>query len=253
MSMIALIGGTGLGQIEGLRISDQKLIETPYGDPSSVLSFGELNGQKVVFIARHGDPHKIPPHLINYRANMGALKQVGVNRIIAVNAVGGIHKALGPAELSIPDQIIDYTYGRDHTIFDGTTYESTTTDSLDHIDFTHPYDEELRLALIAAAESESIVVLKTGTYGATQGPRLESSAEVQRLKADGCDLIGMTGMPEAALAKEMGMKYASISLSVNWAAGISDTIITMDDIGLAIDQGMGKVLSIINAYVASAI
>jgi len=240
--MIGIIGGTGLTQLDGLEVLESKWFDTPYGEPSAALTFGSISGTKVVFIARHGDPHQIPPHKINYRANISALEQAGVTKILAVNAVGGIHASLGPAEVAIPDQIIDYTYGREHTIYDASSTE------LDHIDFTFPYSQSLRESLIQAADKTEVSLLKSGTYGATQGPRLESAAEIKKYKRDGCDLVGMTGMPEAALAREFGIEYACLALSVNWAAGLNDSIITMDDIHLAIEQGMGKVHKILKAF-----
>ena len=220
------------------------MADTPFGEPSAALTFGRFSGQDLVFLARHGDPHQIPPHLINYRANLSLLKQVGVTKIIAVNAVGGIHELLGPAEVAIPDQIIDYTYGREHTIYDANSSE------LDHIDFTFPYTPSIRQALLRAAKAANVSVLEHGIYGATQGPRLESAAEIQKYKRDGCDLVGMTGMPEAALAREFEIDYACLALSVNWAAGLSDSIITMDDIHQAIEQGMGKIHKILDSFLS---
>lgn len=244
--MIGIIGGTGLNKLKGLEISRTQWMDTPFGDPSSAISFGSINGVEIAFMARHGAPHQIPPHLINYRANLSALAQAGVDKIIAVNAVGGIHQSLGPAEIAIPDQIIDYTYGRDHTIFDG------RNNVLDHVDFTHPYSNELRELLISSAEREKISVLESGVYGATQGPRLESSAEIKRLKNDGCDMVGMTGMPEAALARELAIDYACLALSVNWAAGLSDSVITMSDIEKAIEKGMNSVHAILRQAITQA-
>lgn len=242
--MIGIIGGTGLTQLPGLAITGTDWPETVWGDTSSALSFGTIDNTRVVFLARHGDPHQIPPHLINYRANIAALKQAGVTRVIAVNAVGGIHAALGPTEIVIPDQIIDYTYGREHTV-----YDSSTTD-LEHIDFTQPYSESLRRGLLLAAQQVSIRVLDKGIYGATQGPRLESAAEIRKYQADGCDMIGMTGMPEAALAREFGVDYACLALSVNWCAGLSDAPITMDEINHAITKGMVKIHQILSAFLS---
>lgn len=239
--MLAVIGGTGFNQFEGLEIVESKWFSTPYGDASAALQFGELDGKQVVFMARHGEPHSIPPHLINYRANVSALQQAGVTHIVAVNAVGGIADDLGPAMISIPNQIIDYTYGRAHTYFEG--------DQLEHVDFTYPYSEALRIALLDAAQQAGIEVIAHGTYGATQGPRLETAAEIQRCKRDGCTMVGMTGMPEAVLARELGMDYACLALSVNWAAGITPAIITMDDIQEAIDTGMHKVRSIVRTCI----
>lgn len=237
--MIGIIGGTGLTQLDELEVLESKWFDTPFGEPSAALTFGRIDGKDVAFLARHGDPHQIPPHKINYRANMSALKQAGVTQIIAVNAVGGIHKSLGPAAVAIPDQIIDYTHGREHTI-----YDSGSSD-LEHIDFTFPYSQNVRSLLLAAASKAGVETLDGGTYGATQGPRLESAAEISKYKRDGCDLVGMTGMPEAALAREFDMDYACLALSVNWAAGLSDSIITMDDIHRAIEQGMGKIHKIL--------
>lgn len=239
--MIGIIGGTGLTELPGLSELDARWIETPYGEPSAALNTGRWHDQDVVFLARHGNPHQIPPHLVNYRANLWALRHAGVKNIIAVNAVGGIDKRLGPARIAIPDQIIDYTWGREQTLYDGSI-------PLEHIDFSAPYSESLRKQLLRAARSQKVTVLERGVYGATQGPRLETAAEIQRFQREGCDMVGMTGMPEAALAREMGMAYASIALSVNWAAGLTDQPITMPDIQQALALGMGDVLKIIEAF-----
>lgn len=240
--MIGIIGGTGLSQLEGLDVVEQKWCETPFGEPSSILSFARYQGQDVVFLARHGIPHQLAPHKINYRANVFALKECGVKNIIAVNAVGGIHAELGPTELSIPDQIIDYTYGRESTIYDGCHVEA-----VDHIDFTYPYSDSLRQKMLSAAQKEEIKILASGTYGATQGPRLETAAEIKRMKHDGCDMVGMTGMPEASLAKELGLQYACLALSVNWAAGVTEKVITMTEIEQAVHVGMTKVHKILKS------
>tara|TARA_R110002072_G_scaffold172728_5_gene327063 strand:- start:7160 stop:7891 length:732 start_codon:yes stop_codon:yes gene_type:complete len=234
--MIGIIGGTGLNQLEGFSIVEQKWCETPFGEPSSILSFAKFNKHDVVFLARHGIPHKVAPHKINYRANLFALKESGVKNILAVNAVGGIHSALEPTALSVPDQIIDYTYGRESSIYDGTHIES-----VEHIDFSYPYSGSLRQRLLESAKLANIQILDGGTYGATQGPRLETAAEIKRMKQDGCDMVGMTGMPEASLAKELGMQYACLALSVNWAAGMTEQTITMSEIEESVHLGMGKV------------
>ncbi|MGH8464914.1 MAG: S-methyl-5'-thioinosine phosphorylase, partial [Pseudomonas sp.] len=208
-------------------------------------------GMKVAFLPRHGRGHKLPPHRINYRANLWALHSLGVSTVIGVNAVGGIHPETGPGRIAIPRQIIDYSWGREHTFFDGVP--SDTADggegsvggfaAIGHVDFTEPYSEALRQRLIRNAGS--VPVWADGVYACTQGPRLESAAEVERLRRDGCDMIGMTGMPEAALARELEMDYACIALSVNWAAGLSDDIITMESIGKVLERGMASVLSIL--------
>jgi 5'-methylthioinosine phosphorylase len=198
-----------------------------------------------VFLARHGHPHKLPPHKVNYRANLLALKEAGVTEIIAVNAVGGITEAMDAEAICIPDQVIDYTHGREDTFYDGVYLP------LDHVDFSHPYDQDLSSKLYFAAESKNIITQHGGVYAATQGPRLETIAEIKRLENDGCDVVGMTGMPEAVLARELNIPYASLSLVVNKAAGKSDELITMDDIRRVLDQGMHKVQAIIAGFLAS--
>ncbi len=241
-SLTAIIGGTGLTQYPGLEIQSQELIDTPLGAPSAPLVFASLLGKSVVFIARHGHPHSFPPNKINYRANLLALQQVGVTEIIAVNAVGGIADEMEAEAICIPDQIIDYTHGREDTFFDG------MFKPLDHVDFSYPYNQALCDALFSAAQSIDEKVQLKGVYGATQGPRLETIAEIKRLQNDGCDIVGMTGMPEAVLARELDIPYASLALVVNKAAGKSEALITMDDIHLALNNGVGKVQNIISAY-----
>jgi len=245
MAKLAIIGGTGLTSIEELKIVSNVTVDTPYGAPSATLVTGELAGKEIIFIARHGTHHTIPPHKINYRANIWALKSVGVTDVIAVAAVGGIHKDIPPQNIVIPDQIIDYTYGRKHTFFEDALSEVT------HIDFTHPYSEELRQKLIRATKDSEIDAYDGGVYGATQGPRLETAAEIIRMQKDGCDIVGMTGMPEASLAKELGLNYACCALSVNWAAGISENEITMQEIQQAIDKGMVAVKSILVSAISN--
>ncbi|MEM7400623.1 MAG: S-methyl-5'-thioinosine phosphorylase [Pseudomonadota bacterium] len=243
MSMLAIIGGTGLTTLDSLSIVERKTVETPYGKPSATLQIGEFAGREIVFLARHGLEHHLPPHKINYRANLWALKDVGVSDIIAVAAVGGIHKDIPPEKIIIPEQIIDYTYGRKHTFFED---ESST---VTHIDFTNPYSAMMRQNLFLAAEHAKVKVFNGGVYGVTQGPRLETAAEIVRMQQDGCDIVGMTGMPEAALAKELGLNYACCALCVNWAAGKTDKEIAMDEIGVVIEKGMESVKSILVSFV----
>ena len=245
MTKLAIIGGTGLTSIDELEIVGECTVDTPYGAPSAALVEGKLADKEIVFLARHGTNHTIPPHKINYRANIWALKSVGVTDVIAVAAVGGIHKDTPPEKIVIPDQVIDYTYGRNHTFFEDDLSEVT------HIDFTYPYNESLRKRLIQAAKHSAVDVYEGGVYGATQGPRLESSAEVIRLERDGCDIVGMTGMPEASLAKELKLGYACCALSVNWAAGKSENEITMQEIQAAINSGMKEVKSILVSTVSN--
>ena len=241
--LLAVIGGTGLTELEGLKIVEERALDTKWGQSSAPLLFGEYEGRRMVFLARHGNPHRIPPHQVNYRANIQMLRDVGATDILAVNAVGGIHPSMGPAHVNIPDQVIDYTYGRDHTFFEGDLTEVT------HIDFTYPYERELRAQLIAAAQAAGVSVTTAGVYGCTQGPRLETAAEIARMERDGCDTVGMTGMPEAALAAEAQIRYASLALVVNWAAGKSDHIITMDEIYEAIRIGMTSVKQILAQFI----
>jgi 5'-deoxy-5'-methylthioadenosine phosphorylase len=213
MSVIAIIGGTGLTELENLDITHEKTLDTPYGAPSGPLVFGKIGNIEAVFLARHGSHHTIPPHKVNYRANLWALKEVGVGRVISVAAVGGISEKMEPESVVIPEQIIDYTYGRLQTYFDD------DLNSVTHIDFTWPYNEALRKHLLEGCRRLNISIIDKAVYAATQGPRLESAAEIIKLERDGCDIVGMTGMPEAALARELALEYACCALVVNWAAG----------------------------------
>ncbi len=239
MAEIAIIGGTGLTTLKNLAITEREITHTPYGEPSGPVIRGVLNGKEIVFLARHGYGHTIPPHKINYRANLWVLKENGVKNVIAVAAVGGIRADLTPGSIVIPDQIIDYTWSRNATYFDeGLTHVT-------HIDFSQPYCEALRQALLAAAKLARLTVAASGTYGATQGPRLETAAEVNRLEKDGCDLVGMTGMPEAALARELGLCYASCAVVANQAAGRGGSAISMQDIEHNLMIGMDKVRTLL--------
>ena len=244
MSKIAIIGGSGLNQISNLKITSQQQIDTPFGKPSSAYTLGDIDSREVVFLARHGNPHTIPPHKINYRANIWGLKELGVSEIIAVAAVGGITSLMTPAHIAIPDQLIDYSYGREHTFF------ATNLQSVTHIDFSFPYTPSLRHRLINAANRLKFPFSPSAVYGCTQGPRLESAAEIKRLEQDGCDLVGMTGMPEAALAKELEIDYAAITVVANWAAGKSEGEITMSEIEHHLNNGMADVLNILTNVIA---
>ena len=245
MSKLAIIGGTGLTQMDGLTITSTKTLETPFGQPSAPYVIGTIDGNEIIFLARHGDPHIIPPHKINYRANIWGLKQLGVSEIIAVAAVGGITAKMEPAHIALPDQIIDYSYGREHTFF------ADDLDAVTHIDFTFPYDKALRSHLIKIAEIQNIQISPTGTYGCTQGPRLESTAEIIRMERDGCDLVGMTGMPETALAKELNIAYACITVVANWAAGKSEGEISMDEIEHYVKKGMTDVSQLLTQFISA--
>jgi 5'-methylthioinosine phosphorylase len=239
---LAIIGGSGLTSMETLEIIRREVVHTPYGEPSAPITFGMLDGTEVAFLPRHGVGHTIPPHQINYRANIWAVKQIGVERVLGIAAVGGITAGMVPGYIVIPDQIIDYTWGRGHTYFEDDLNHVT------HIDFTHPYCEELRQALLVAGKKSEQEVINGGTYGATQGPRLETSAEIHKMEQDGCDLVGMTGMPEAALARELELCYASCSVVANWAAGKGDGgVITMEEIEHNLITGMERVRQLILA------
>lgn len=246
MSRLAIIGGTGLSQLADLKIIKSDSLSTPYGAPSAEFITGELNGKKVIFLARHGNPHSIAPHKINYCANIWGLKQLGVGNIIAVAAVGGITPEMIPAHIVIPDQIIDYSYGRKHTFFEG------QGDPVTHIDFSYPYNQTLRARLIHAAKQAGISISPIGTYGCTQGPRLETAAEIKRMEQDGCDLVGMTGMPEAALAKELAINYATVGVVANWAAGKTEGEITLSEIEQNLHKGMANAAELLKAFVRAA-
>ena len=213
---LALIGGTGLYAFEGLAIEQRVTPQTPYGATSGEIALGTYAGRRVAFLARHGEGHTIAPHRINYRANVHALHALGVRRAVAVNAVGGITPLMKPRVVCVPHQIIDYTHGRLSSFCD------VDGAQVRHVDFSDPYTPALSSELIEAAHRAGIEVVPRGVYGATQGPRLETVAEIARMARDGCDLVGMTGMPEAVLARELGIDYACIALVANWAAGCDE-------------------------------
>ncbi len=243
--MLAIIGGTGLNQLGNLKITHRQVMRTPYGEPSGPMTFGTINKHEVMFIARHGYGHTIPPHMVNYRANLWALRDQGAQRIIAVASVGGIRADLVPGTLVVPTQLIDYTHGRAFTFFDG------REQSVTHIDFTLPYTESLRQRILDAAKSAGEACLNGGVYAVTQGPRLETAAEVDHLERDGADMVGMTGMPEAALARELGLEYAAITVVVNYAAGrgSSEKAIPLDEIGIFAQPAMARVRKILEGVV----
>ena len=245
MSTIAIIGGSGLTKLDDFNLSHQETIDTPWGKPSAPLFFGNLAGKQIIFLPRHGTEHNIAPHKINYRANIWALKQSGIQAIIAVAAVGGIHAEVTPASIVIPDQIIDYSWGRASTFF-----EDPHTPVI-HIDFSWPYSETLRKQLISSANTSNISIIPQGVYGCTQGPRLETAAEIARIERDGCTLVGMTGMPEAALARELEIDYACCAIVANAAAGKTDQVITMDEIQKHLGTGITNTNQLLKACLAS--
>ncbi len=244
MTELAIIGGSGFTDIPNLQVLRKEVVHTPFGEPSAPLTHGAFGDKQVVFLPRHGSGHTIPPHQINYRANIWALHHIGVKRVIGVAAVGGIRQDMPPLSLVLPDQIIDYTYGRSHTFFEKDLGEVT------HIDFSYPYCEALRVQLMHAADDLGEALIGQGTYGATQGPRLETAREIERLERDGCDIVGMTGMPEAALARELDLCYACCALVVNWGAGKTDGIVSLKEIEHNLQQGMGRVRRLLAHYAA---
>jgi len=245
--MLAIIGGSGLTRLSTLAVAHREVVRTPYGEPSSALILGQLAGREVVFLARHGHGHTIPPHRVNYRANLWALKQRGVDAILAVASVGAISPRCAPGDLVLPHQLIDYTSGREQTFFDGGDRQVV------HVDFTQPYSAELRSRCLDAARAAKIEIHDGGVYGAVSGPRLETAAEIDRMERDGATLVGMTGMPEAALARELGIAYTAIAVVVNHAAGRGDSAeaVSMERIARVLETAMDRV-KILIGYVVQA-
>lgn len=210
---IGIIGGTGITHLTDFQVHARRVVPTPYGEPSAPIMEGRLAERDVYLITRHGSGHTIPPHRVNYRANLWALRHVGATEVVAICSVGGIHDDLGPGELAVPDQIIDYTWGRPCTIHE------SLDDPVVHVEFTEPFSPSVRSIILEAASRAGVGIRDGGVYGATQGPRLETAAEIERMRRDGCDMVGMTGMPEAVIARELGLGYAACTLVINWAAG----------------------------------
>ena len=245
--MLAIIGGSGLTKLGNLDLTRREFARTPWGEPSGALIFGNIGNQPVVFIARHGYGHTIPPHKVNYRANLWALWEAKATRIVSVASVGAIRPDIKPGDLLIPDQIIDYTHSRPNTFHEGIDRPVV------HIDFTEPYDDGLRQKLIAAAVGAGEASHIGGTYGATQGPRLETRGEINRLARDGCDVVGMTGMPEASLARELEIPYAAINVVANYAAGRGDSQheVEFDRIETVLQAAMGRVRRVLEHLCAA--
>jgi 5'-methylthioinosine phosphorylase len=243
--MLAIIGGSGLTRLSTLSVAHREVVRTPFGEPSSSLVFGQIEGEDVVFLARHGHGHTIPPHRVNYRANLWALHERGVDAILAVASVGAITKAHAPGDLVLPQQLIDYTHGRESTFFDGSDRRVV------HVDFTHPYTPALRQRCLDAARSSALPLHDGGIYAAVSGPRLETAAEIDRLERDGATMVGMTGMPEAVLARERDMAYAAIAVVVNHAAGRGDSAegVSMQSIAQVLETAMDEVKSLIGHFI----
>jgi 5'-methylthioadenosine phosphorylase len=246
--MLGIIGGTGLTKLTNLEITHRQVARTPYGEPSGALTFGRLCGEEVVFLARHGYGHTIPPHEVNYRANLWALKEYGVDRIVSVATVGGIHSDLRAGSLVVPDQLIDYTWGRAHT------FVISGQKPVTHLDFTHPYCSAMRRDILRAAAQKGVAISDGGVYACAQGPRLETAAEINRFERDGADMVGMTGMPEAYLARELDLCYAAIGVVINDAAGrgVSKDGIREQDIQRVMDDLMNRVRMVLEELVVLA-
>ena len=240
-STLALIGGTGLTELD--EHSEQLEFNTPYGLPSAPIRVVSNDPIRLLFLPRHGSPHRFPPHCVNYRANLWALREAGANHVLAVSAVGGITDAYSPGVIAAPDQLIDYTWGRQHTFSDSGDVE------LVHVDFTQPYEGPLRRELLAAAKQEQLPLVDGGCIGVFQGPRLESAAEVERARRDGCDMAGMTSLPEAGLARELGLDYAGLAVISNFGAGISGQPLSEDEIAETLREPMKKVRQLVRALV----
>ncbi len=236
---LALVGGTGLTELDENVKSIS--VDTPYGAPSAPIREVQSGPVRLLFLPRHGNPHRFPPHCVNYQANMWALREVGADHVLAVSAVGGVCEPYGPATLAVPDQLIDYTWGRNHTFCDSEHVE------LEHVDFTQPYEGPLRRTLLKAARDSSIEVVDGGCIGVFQGPRLESSAEVEKARRDGCHMAGMTSLPEAGLARELGLDYAGLAVVSNWGAGVTGKPLSEDDIAETLKEPMMSVRALVRA------
>jgi len=243
--MLAIIGGSGLNRL-GMATSEHKAVGTPYGEPSGPLAFGRIGRRNIVFLARHGEGHRFAPHEVNYRANLWALKDAGALEVLSIATVGAIRVGLAPGALVLPDQIIDYTWGRHPTYHEGPGAK------VNHIDFTEPYSHALRSRIREAARACGEKLADGGVYATTQGPRLETAAEINRLERDGADIVGMTAMPEAALAREISLEYAAIAVVANYAAGRGDAkrAVPLDKIGAVLEEAMGRVQRIIEKLCA---
>ena len=259
VARLAIIGGSGLDNLDILNEIQPVFQDTPYGSHSAPIIKGRLPNQddpssakvlqadQIIFLPRHGADHKVAPHLVNYRANIWALKQLGVERILACSVVGGISRSMSPGTFVVPNQIVDYTHGREHT------FVNSVGQDLCHIDFTEPYSKILRQRLLTFLNGCELPYQSEAVYGCTQGPRLETAAEIKRMRNDGCDVVGMTAMPEAALAREIGMEYAGLSLVVNWAAGVKTGISSIDEITKTMETGMRRLKLCLPSLVRSLI
>ncbi|HTR45162.1 MAG TPA: S-methyl-5'-thioadenosine phosphorylase [Thermodesulfovibrionales bacterium] len=239
MPKVGIIAGSGFYEIEGVGIRELRKIDTPFGEPSDVYRICDFSGREFVFLSRHGTPHHIPPHRVNYRANLWGFKALGVARIFAVNAVGGINRAMAPGDIVIPDQCIDMTHGRASTFYEG--------DEVVHIDLTDPYCGELRGILLRSGEERNADLNAGGTYACMNGPRLETRAEIEFLEKMGADIVGMTAMPEVCLARELEICFAGIAVVTNHAAGISGRKLTTTEVVETMKGSLGRVKGVLMA------
>jgi len=237
MPKVGIIAGSGFYEIEGVRIRELREINTPFGEPSDVYRICETSGREFVFLSRHGTPHHIAPHRVNYRANLWGFKELGVERIFAVNAVGGINRGMPPGDIVIPDQCIDLTHGREATFYEG--------DEVVHIDLTDPYCPELRNVLLGSGERGKVDLNAKGTYACMNGPRLETRAEIEFLGKMGADIVGMTAMPEVCLARELEICFAGVAVVTNYAAGIVDKKLSTTEVVETMKVSVGRIRSLL--------
>jgi 5'-methylthioinosine phosphorylase len=237
---LGLIVGSGFESL-GLAVAARSPLKTPYGPPSSPVLTARVGGTRIACIARHGERHELAPHEINYRANVWALAESGVRRCVALNVVGAIEAGFEAGDLAVPEQLIDYTHGRASTFGSGGA-------PVVHVEFTEPFDRALRAAVAAAVDACGYG-RRGGVYGVTQGPRLETAAEIDRLERDGCTMVGMTAMPEAVLAHEKGVAYAMCALAVNRAAGRGGDSSIGAEIEATLASGMGKLAAVLRRLV----
>ena len=233
--MIGIIGGTGIYDTKNAEEIKKEVVKTPYGDVSEI-KIVDFGGKQVAFLPRHGKSHGVPPHKINYRANIYALKEIGVKRIISTNSVGSINETLSPGDVVVPRDFLDFTKGRESTFYD---------DRVVHTDFSNPYCPEIRNALIKAAEPAA-KVLPIGVYACTQGPRFETPAEIKMIKTLGGDIVGMTGVPEVVLARELEICYGSLCIVANFAAGIKEEKLTATEVTEIVKKNenmLGKIIA----------
>ena len=245
MSRVALLGGTGALALVPDDVREKRRMDTPYGPPSGPVIHWMQGDTELLFLPRHGTGVTIPPHCVNYQANIWALHELEPDWVLGINAVGGIHPDAVPGRLVFPDQLIDYSWGRAHSFIDAMDVP------VRHVDFTRPVSSMLHGRLVATAQQLDLDFLPGGVYGVTQGPRLETAAEIDRLERDGCDVVGMTAMPEAGLARELGLEYAICAVVVNYAAGRGRDADMHAEMQASMEQGMPRVMRLLGGLLPS--